>query len=71
MPTTKSKTEKEKLLTENLSKMKNNDYPNWLVPLDIAQELKAIGFDEHCLFAFSTEKKIKMRLLPLVLSETP
>lgn len=32
--------------------MKNNDYPNWLVPLDIAQELKAIGFDEPCHFLF-------------------
>ena len=32
--------------------MKNNNYPNWLVPLDIAQELKAIGFDEPCHFHF-------------------
>ena len=32
--------------------MKNNNYPNWLVPLDIAQELKAIGFDEPCHFLF-------------------
>lgn len=28
--------------------MKNNNYPNWLVPLEIAEELKAIGFDEPC-----------------------
>ena len=28
------------------------NYPNWLVPLDIAQELKAIGFDEPCVFKF-------------------
>ena len=28
--------------------MKNNEYPTWLVPLDIAQELKGIGFDEPC-----------------------
>ena len=28
------------------------NYPNWLVPLDIAQELKAIGFDVPCLFHF-------------------
>ena len=28
------------------------NYPNWLVPLDIAQELKAIGFDEPCHFHF-------------------
>ena len=32
--------------------MKNNNYPTWLVPLDIAQELKAIGFDEPCVFKF-------------------
>ena len=28
--------------------MNKLNYPNWLVPLDIAQELKAIGFDEPC-----------------------
>lgn len=36
--------------------MKNNNYPTWLVPLEIAQQLKEIDFNEHCLFAFSTEK---------------
>lgn len=36
--------------------MKNNNYPNWLVPLDIAKQLKEIDFNEHCLFAFSTEE---------------
>lgn len=41
------------LFKNNTSKkMKNNNYPNWLVPLDIAQELKAIGFDEPCHFHF-------------------
>lgn len=30
--------------------MKNNNYPNWLVPLDIAKELKEIGFEEECHF---------------------
>ena len=29
--------------------MKNNNYPNWLVPIEIAKELKEIGFDEPCL----------------------
>ena len=29
--------------------MKNNNYPNWLVSLEIAKELKEIGFDEPCL----------------------
>jgi hypothetical protein len=30
--------------------MKNNEYPTWLVPLDIAKKLKAIGFNEYCYF---------------------
>ena len=30
--------------------MKNNEYPTWLVPLEIAKELKAIGFNEYCYF---------------------
>lgn len=30
--------------------MKNNNYPTWLVPLDIAIELKEIGFEEECHF---------------------
>ena len=29
--------------------MKNNNYPNWLVSLEIAQQLKEIGFKEECL----------------------
>ena len=29
--------------------MKNNNYPIWLVPLEIAKELKEIGFKEKCL----------------------
>lgn len=32
--------------------MNTQNYPTWLVPLDIAQELKAIGFDEPCHFHF-------------------
>ena len=35
--------------------MKNNNYPNWLVPLEIAKELKKIDFNELCLFAFDTQ----------------
>ena len=30
--------------------MKNNNYPTWLVSLDIAQQLKEIGFNEYCPF---------------------
>lgn len=38
------------LFKNNTSKkMKNNNYPTWLVPLDIAQQLKKIGFKEKCL----------------------
>nr|DAV13853.1 MAG TPA: hypothetical protein [Caudoviricetes sp.] len=29
--------------------MKNNNYPTWLVPIEIAKELKEIGFKEKCL----------------------
>nr|DAJ56901.1 MAG TPA: hypothetical protein [Caudoviricetes sp.] len=29
--------------------MKNNSYPSWLVSLEIAKELKEIGFNEPCL----------------------
>lgn len=36
----------------NNKKMKNNNYPTWLVPLDIAKELKEIGFDEPTLFHY-------------------
>lgn len=28
--------------------MNTQNYPTWLVPLDIAQQLKEIGFDEPC-----------------------
>ena len=32
--------------------MNKLNYPTWLVPLDIALQLKAIGFDEPCVFKF-------------------
>lgn len=35
------------------------NYPNWLVPLDIAQELKAIGFETPCSFYYD-EKLLKI-----------
>nr|DAN72897.1 MAG TPA: hypothetical protein [Caudoviricetes sp.] len=35
------------------------NYPTWLVPLDIAQELKAIGFDESCTFAIDYTQLIE------------
>ena len=39
--------------------MKNNNYPNWLVPLEIAKELKEIGFDIPCSFYYD-EKLLKI-----------
>lgn len=30
--------------------MKNYEYPTWLVPIEIAKELKEIGFNEYCPF---------------------
>ena len=35
--------------------MNKENYPDWLVPLDIAQELKAIGFDEPCHFYYQND----------------
>ena len=32
--------------------MKNNNYPTWLVPIEIAKELKEIGFDVPTLFHY-------------------
>jgi len=39
--------------------MNTQNYPNWLVPLDIAQELKAIGFETPCSFYYD-EKLLKI-----------
>jgi hypothetical protein len=39
--------------------MKNYEYPTWLVSLDIAQELKEIGFDEPCTFAINYTQYIE------------
>lgn len=39
--------------------MKKYEYPTWLVPLDIAQELKEIGFDEPCTFAIDYTQYIE------------
>ena len=35
--------------------MNKENYPDWLVPLDIAQELKAIGFNEPCHFYYQND----------------
>ena len=32
--------------------MKNNNYPTWLVPIEIAKELKEIGFNKKTMFYF-------------------
>ena len=36
----------------NNKKMKNNNYPTWLVPIEIAKELKEIGFYVPTLFHY-------------------
>lgn len=39
------------LFKNNTSKkMKNNDYPNWLVPIEIAEKLKGLNFNLKCYF---------------------
>jgi hypothetical protein len=38
--------------------MKNNNYPTWLVPIEIAKELKGIGFNEECNFVLTKSNKI-------------
>ena len=30
--------------------MRKSEYPDWLVPLELAKRLKEIGFDEECVF---------------------
>ena len=47
------------LFKDNTSKkMKNNNYPNWLVPIEIAKELKEIGFDIPCAFVLTNKDRI-------------
>lgn len=43
--------------------MKNNNYPIWLVPLDIAIELKEIGYKEDCYFEFSKDNGLTLETL--------
>ena len=33
--------------------MKKENHPSWLVPFDIAKQLKEIGFDKPCIFSYS------------------
>ena len=40
--------------------MKNNNYPTWLVPIEIAKELKEIGFKENCYFEFSYDNGLTL-----------
>ena len=43
--------------------MKNNNYPTWLVPLDIAIELKEIGYKEDCYFEFNEDNGLTLETL--------
>jgi hypothetical protein len=36
--------------------MKTIKYPTWLVPLEIAKELKEIGFNKPCVFTCKNDK---------------
>lgn len=39
--------------------MEKNNYPSWLIPIDIAKKIKQIGFDEECCFVLvSNDKKV-------------
>lgn len=40
--------------------MKTNSYPNWLVSVEIAKELKEIGFKENCYFEFSYDNGLTL-----------
>lgn len=42
--------------------MKTNNYPTWLVPLNIAKELKEIGFKENCYFEFSLDNGLTLEI---------
>lgn len=39
------------------------NYPTWLVPLDIAIELKEIGYKEDCYFEFSKDNGLTLETL--------
>ena len=38
--------------------METNNYPSWLVPIDIAKKLKEIGFNKECNFVLTKSNKI-------------
>lgn len=38
--------------------MKENNYPSWLVPVEIAKKLREIGFDKECIFVLTKSNKI-------------
>lgn len=38
--------------------MKENNYPSWLVPVEIAKKLREIGFDKECVFVLTKSNKI-------------
>lgn len=44
-------------------KMNTHNYPTWLVPLEIAQELKEIGYKEDCYFEFSKDDGLTIETL--------
>ena len=43
--------------------MNTQNYPTWLVPLDIAIQLKEIGYKEDCYFEFSKDNGLTLETL--------
>ena len=48
---------------KNNKKMNTQNYPSWLVPSDIAIELKKIGYKEDCYFEFSKDNGLTLETL--------
>lgn len=40
--------------------MRSNNYPSWLVPIEIAKKLKKIGFNTNTLFIYNEEEEPKI-----------
>lgn len=38
-----------------MKNMLKENYPNWLVPIEISKSLKEIGFDKPCIFSYSED----------------
>lgn len=43
--------------------MKNNNHPNWLVPIKIAKRLKKIGFNTNTVFLYNEEDRYEPKVM--------